>query len=130
MRFIVGCILLCWGVAAPCSGCAQESGGLFVQDSLRPTEWHVRYDTTHLARALFPLPPARPVVGNVRLQPLISGSSILRVEVKGLPTRVYVLNNISLQIGGYVTLSNGQAWLWSPYPNGFLDARTLSFPLP
>lgn len=48
----------------------------------------------------------------------------------GLPARIYVINNISLQIGGYVNLTNGQAWIWSPYPNGYLDARTLSMPLP
>lgn len=47
-----------------------------------------------------------------------------------LPARVYVLNNISLQIGGYVNLTNGQAWLFGPYPAGYLDARTLSVPLP
>ncbi len=48
----------------------------------------------------------------------------------GLPARICVINNISLQIGGYVNLTNGQAWIWSPYPNGYLDARTLSMPLP
>ena len=25
---------------------------------------------------------------------------------------------------------NGQAWNWSPFPDAFLDARTLSFPMP
>lgn len=54
----------------------------------------------------------------------------VRVVHHGFPPRVYVLNNISLQIGGYVNLTNGQAWLFSPYPNGYLDARTLSLPLP
>lgn len=44
--------------------------------------------------------------------------------------RVTVLNNLSLQIGGSIRITNGQAWLWSSYPNGYLDARTLSFPLP
>ncbi|MBQ7297735.1 MAG: hypothetical protein IJW80_05495 [Alistipes sp.] len=91
----------------------------------------MHYDSTLLKHlTLLPTPPARPLVGNLRIQPLVAGSSVLRIEAKGLPTRVYVLNNVSLQIGGYVTLSNGQAWLWSPYPNGFLDARTLSLPLP
>ena len=48
----------------------------------------------------------------------------------GLPEHMHVINNIVLQIGGYVNLTNGQAWIWSPYPNGYLDARTLSLPMP
>ena len=26
--------------------------------------------------------------------------------------------------------TNGQAWNWSPFPDAYLDARTLSFPMP
>ncbi len=54
----------------------------------------------------------------------------IRIDLGRRPTRIYVINNIILQVGGYVNLTNGQAWIWSPYPNGFLDARTLSMPLP
>lgn len=100
-------------------------------DSLRPMEWHVRYDSTRTAfHPLLPLPDTRPLIGTLHLQPLAPGSSIVRLEVQGLPTRIYVLNNIVLQIGGYVNLTNGQAWVFGPYPASKLDARTLSMPLP
>ena len=129
MKWMMGSFSLLLALAS--HGAAPQETGSFPTDSLRPTEWHVHYDSTLLKHlTLLPTPSARPLVGNLRIQPLVAGSSVLRIEAKGLPTRVYVLNNVSLQIGGYVTLSNGQAWLWSPYPNGFLDARTLSVPLP
>ena len=129
MKWMMGSFSLLLALAS--HGAAPQETGSFPTDSLRPTESHVHYDSTLLNQlTLLPTPPARPLVGNLRIQPLVAGSSVLRIEAKGLPTRVYVLNNVSLQIGGYVTLSNGQAWLWSPYPNGFLDARTLSLPLP
>ena len=54
----------------------------------------------------------------------------IRIDRSGRPTRIYVINNIILQVGGYVNVTNGQAWIWSPYPNCYLDARTLSFPMP
>lgn len=94
-------------------------------------EWHVRYDST-LAHHLYllPLPNTRPLIGNLKLQPLVPGSSIVRLEVQGLPSRIYVLNNITLQVGGYINLTNGQAWIFGPYPAGYRDARTLSMPLP
>jgi hypothetical protein len=31
---------------------------------------------------------------------------------------------------GWFSISNGQAQNWSPYLDGHLDARTLSFPVP
>lgn len=100
-------------------------------DSLRPTEWHIHYDSTLKHQLhLLPLPDTRPLIGNLKLQPLVPGSSIVRLEVRGLPTRIYVLNNITLQVGGYVNLTNGQAWIFGPYPASKLDARTLSMPLP
>lgn len=39
-------------------------------------------------------------------------------------------NNVLRLRRGNVGLSNGQAGNWSPYPDGYLDARTLSFPMP
>lgn len=48
----------------------------------------------------------------------------------GLPEHIHVINNIILQLGGYVNLTNGQAWIWGPPPGSYLDARTLSLPLP
>lgn len=122
---------LFWLVVVPCV-VAQEVGFRSSEaDSLRPMEWHVRYDSLHALRLpLLPPDKVRPLVGNIRLQPLVSGSSIVRIEMQGLPTRIYVLSNIRLQIGGYVNLTNGQAWIFGPTPAAFLDARTLSLPLP
>ncbi len=129
-----------WVVAGMVAGAATEAVtaqsrdegfAALPSDSLRPMEWHVRYDSSHLYHLpLLPLPDTRPLIGNLRLQPLVPGSSIQRLEVQGLPTRIYVLNNITLQIGGYVNLTNGQAWIFGPYPASKLDARTLSMPLP
>ena len=111
---------------------AQEGGFRFSEaDSLRPMEWHVRYDSLHaLHLPLMPPEKERPLVGNFRIRPLVPGSSIVRLEVQGLPSRIYVLNNITLQVGGYINLTNGQAWIFGPTPAAFLDARTLSLPLP
>ncbi len=64
------------------------------------------------------------------LRPVIPHSSIYHVGSPRNGLRLYLLHNGTLQIGSHLLLSNGQAWLWSPYPNGYLDARTLSFPLP
>lgn len=109
----------------------SESFAPLPSDSLRPTEWHIHYDSTlQHPLHLLPLPDTRPLIGNLKWQPLVPGSSIVRLEVRGLPTRIYVLNNITLQVGGYVNLTNGQAWIFGPYPASKLDARTLSMPLP
>lgn len=77
--------------------------------------------------AVAPTAFAKPHAAPLRI--VIPHSSIYRLEIRGLPTRIYVINNISLQVGGYVNLTNGQAWLWGPYPSSYLDARTLSMPL-
>lgn len=51
---------------------------------------------------------------------------------KSLPGRISLLNNNTLRLNRRIRLelSNGQAGNWSAYPDAFLDARTLSFPLP
>lgn len=46
------------------------------------------------------------------------------------PSRIVVLDNNVLRVSQRFSISNGQAWNWSPYPDAFLDARTLSFPMP
>lgn len=59
--------------------------------------------------------------------PMTSVAVILREH---LPVRTMILRNNTLRIGRYLILSNGQAENWSPYPSGYLDARTISLPLP
>lgn len=64
--------------------------------------------------------PARPVV------PM---SSVVVIAPEQLPRRVRVIDNMTL-LGPHFMLSNGQAWNWGPYPDSFLDARTISLPMP
>ena len=51
---------------------------------------------------------------------------------KSLPGRIAVLDNNTLRLNRRIRLelSNGQAWNWGSFPDAFLDARTLSFPMP
>lgn len=85
-----------------------------------------------------PMPEARKPADRSRPEPLVPMSP---------STQSVRLNaNNTLQLGPFVTLSNGQAWNWKPAPDlylgperrpvwgsflgSFLDARTLSFPMP
>ncbi len=64
------------------------------------------------------------------VQPAVSMTSIVAVPWENMPSRITVLNNNTLRLTPHLTISNGQAWNWGPFPNSYLDARTLSFPLP
>ncbi|MBR5820144.1 MAG: hypothetical protein IKY68_02705 [Alistipes sp.] len=127
-------VLLLLGLSVTLMTTAQQEGSGFSalpSDSLRPMQWHVNYDSIYaLHLPLSPHPEPHPLIGNLSIQPLVAGSSIVRVDVQGLPTRIYVVNNVILQIGSRLRITNGQAWLFAPYPAGKLDARTLSLPLP
>ena len=50
--------------------------------------------------------------------------------MNNLPSKVRVTENNSLRLIPHITLSNGQAWNWGAFPDSYLDARTLSFPMP
>ena len=65
------------------------------------------------------------------VSPAVSMTSIVSPLRKQLPSRVFViLPNNTLEAWGRVNVSNGQAHNWGPFPNSYLDARTLSFPVP
>lgn len=66
---------------------------------------------------------------NTAVQPKISMTSVVEIQRDNLPSRVMVLDNNTLRLGPHFNLSNGQAWNWGPYPDAYLDARTLSFPM-
>lgn len=66
----------------------------------------------------------------IRTRPAVSMTSVVELRQENLPRRIMVIDNNTLRLGEHFNLSNGQAWNWGPYPNAFLDARTLSFPLP
>ncbi len=57
-------------------------------------------------------------------------TSVVVILREHLPVRTMILRNNTLRLGRYVILSNGQAENWGPYPSGYLDARTISLPLP
>ena len=64
-------------------------------------------------------------------QPKISMTSPYTTGRRELPSRVFIiLPNNTLEAWGRVNISNGQAQNWGPFPNSYLDARTLSFPIP
>ena len=62
------------------------------------------------------------------MTPVISMSSLMEIRTKYALRRIDI---VPYKIrSGWFSISNGQAQNWSPYPDGHLDARTLSFPLP
>ena len=62
------------------------------------------------------------------MTPVISMSSLMEIRTK------YALRRIDIVPykvrSGWFSIYNGQAQNWSPYLDGHLDARTLSFPVP
>ena len=70
-------------------------------------------------RSMAPLP----------VQPVVSLSSVVALRGGPPPRPVRGADNMTL-LGPHFVLSNGQAWNWGPYPDSFLDARTISLPMP
>ncbi len=66
----------------------------------------------------------------LEIQPAVSMTSLVLVPMNNLPSKVRVTENNSLRLIPHITLSNGQAWNWGAFPDSYLDARTLSFPMP
>lgn len=113
------------GVAAP----AQEPERGFKPDTL------LRHTTPGftLPDSLAHMSPWRPdyrTMAPIRTKPAVSMTSVVVIQRENLPARVTVIDNNTLRLGPHFNLSNGQAWNWGPFPNAYLDARTLSFPMP
>lgn len=93
-------------------------------------------DTTQvfqLPDSLVHLTPWHPdfrTMSPVRTQPAVTMTSVVLVPQEHLPKRIAVLDDNSLRLGHHVVISNGQAWTNGVFLDAFLDARTLSFPLP
>ncbi len=66
----------------------------------------------------------------LKTKPAVSMTSVVVIQRENLPSRVTVIDNNTLRLGPHFNLSNGQAWNWGPFPDAYLDARTLSFPMP
>ena len=67
---------------------------------------------------------------DVSVRPVVPMTSVVVVLREYLPVRTMILRNNTLRLGRYVVVSNGQAENWAPEPAGYLDARTVSLPLP
>lgn len=63
-------------------------------------------------------------------RPQVSMTSVVVVPRENLPSRITVIDNNTLRLGRHFTISNGQAWNNGSFPDSYLDARTLSFPMP
>ena len=79
---------------------------------------------------LSPWKPDYRTMAPIRTKPAVSMTSVVVIQRENLPSRVTVIDNNTLRLGPHFNLSNGQAWNWGPFPDAYLDARTLSFPMP
>lgn len=103
----------------------------------KPFEY-IRRDTTRnkgfkLPDSLAHLSPWREdyrTMSPVKTKPTVSMTSVVVIQKENLPSRVTVIDNNTLRLGRHFTIGNGQAWNNGPFPDAFLDARTLSMPMP
>ena len=105
---------------------AQEPKFDFKRDTTRLPGFTLPDSVAHLS----PWKPDYRMMAPIRTKPTVSMTSVVVIQRENLPSRVTVIDNNTLRLGGHFTLSNGQAWNWSPFPDAYLDARTLSFPMP
>lgn len=125
----MGKILIALFSLLPLSGSvsAQEYSRLSLEqpDTLSVTEPFVLPDTVvHM----IPWMPSYEVMAPVGGKPAISMTSLVLLPKVTLPRRVRVFEGSPRRLSRRLTVSNGQAWNWGPYPDAYLDARTLSFP--
>jgi len=109
------------------SGAAPPLSGTFERPDSTGTGSFTLSDSLAL---LSPWSPDFRTMEPIRTRPAVSMTSVVELRQENLPRRITVIDNNTLRLGEHFNLSNGQAWNWGPYPNSFLDARTLSFPLP
>ncbi|WP_300798398.1 hypothetical protein [uncultured Alistipes sp.] len=121
-----------FAVAALCAVlavCAQEPSPFQTvrPDSLRDRSFSLPDSLSYLSpwREEY-----RKIPREEKKRPAVSMTSIVVVGPEEMPKRISVLDNNTLRLTPHFTIGNGQAWNWSPYPDAYLDARTLSFPLP
>lgn len=125
-RRLFVCLLLS---AAVCAAPAQEPELPELPDStlLQRFEQMLRTRSDSLRRMRIRL-PGLPDFDAYRPRRAVPATSELFVRTPPsvvLPTGKFVIGR-SWSVG----ISNGQASNWGPYPDSFLDARTLSFPAP
>ena len=79
---------------------------------------------------LSPWKPDYRAEGRMKVKPSVTMTSVVVIHKENLPSRVTVIDNNTLRLGRHFTISNGQAWNNGSFPDAFLDARTISVPLP
>ena len=93
-------------------------------------------DTTQVFRlpdSLMHMTPWRPdfrTMSPVGVRPAVTMTSVVLLPAEPLPKRVALIDRNRLRLGHHVVISNGQAWTNGVFLDAFLDARTLSFPMP
>ena len=107
---------------------AQEPNkfGLKKPDSPRSGKYELPDSLAHLS----PWKPDYRAEGRMKVKPSVTMTSVVVIQKENLPSRVTVIDNNTLRLGRHFTISNGQAWNNGSFPDAFLDARTISVPLP
>ncbi len=62
--------------------------------------------------------------------PAVTMSSVRLFPEQHRSSRVMLLENNTLRLGRHFTIGNGSAWTNGSFYDAYLDARTLSMPLP
>ena len=104
---------------------SPRSGKYELPDSLR-NKFELPDSLAHLS----PWKPDYRAEGRMKVKPSVTMTSVLVIHKENLPSRVTVIDNNTLRLGRHFTISNGQAWNNGSFPDAFLDARTISVPLP
>lgn len=123
-KWLLAAVALVVVSAAP----AQEPGFEYRRDSLgRETQGFTLPDSL---TQMSPWSPSYKTMAPLGTKPSVSMTSIMAIPRNNLPAHVTVLENNTLRLTPHLTISVGQAWNWGPFLDSYLDARTLSFPLP
>lgn len=104
---------------------SRRNGVYELPDSLR-NKFEIPESQAHHS----PWNPDYRTQGKMKVNPSVSMTSVIIIQKENLPERVAVIDNNMLRLGRHFTISNGQAWNNGSFPDSYLDARTLSFPLP
>ena len=129
-------LLAAAALAVALAASAQEPKFDFRRDSTRtsgftlPDSLRNKFELPDSLAHLSPWKPDYRAEGRMKVKPSVTMTSVVVIQKENLPSRITVIDNNTLRLGQHFNLSNGQAWNWSPFPDAFLDARTLSFPMP
>ena len=119
-------LLAAAALAVALAASAQEPKFDFRRDSTRTSGFTLPDSLAHMSPWKTDFRTAAPM----KVKPAVSMTSVVVIHKENLPSRVTVIDNNTLRLGRHFTISNGQAWNNGSFPDAFLDARTISVPLP